>query len=103
MCASRDQSPRGVTLPGHTPQAALAIVDLATLVSPVLPSPPTTRHTALFGAILALEALAPALVSAGSAAALPLHVEHVDERLGEWCLQALRPIAWYKQLEQGTC
>ncbi|KAI8471107.1 MAG: bacterial low temperature requirement A protein-domain-containing protein [Monoraphidium minutum] len=63
----------------HLAMAALALVDL--LAGPHLPDPPAA-HAALFGAVLLLEAAAPAAVTAVPAAHLPLHVEHVDERLG---------------------
>jgi low temperature requirement protein LtrA len=63
----------------RTAQAALAAVDLGAGSSFLNPQ---AAHTAIFGAVLLLEACAPAVVTAVPSAHLPLHVEHVDERLG---------------------
>ncbi|GBF95347.1 hypothetical protein Rsub_07775 [Raphidocelis subcapitata] len=60
----------------HATMAALALAAAAG------GAPSVAAHTALMGAVLALEAAAPAVVVAVPAANLPLHVGHIDERLG---------------------
>jgi len=55
---------------------------ISLLLDALSTTPQITAHTATFGAILLLEAAAPAVVMAVPSAHLPLHVEHVDERLG---------------------